>query len=571
MATQTPSGAPCPPATYTDIGAVQGTGAASPVVGQTVTIFGRVIGDFQDGDGLDGFFVQDDGDGNPNTSDGIFIASNSPVNAGDPVQVQGKVSEYFGRTQLVQSRSLYVCGTAPSISPVSLSPPVPSSDALEKYEGMLVTFPQSLYVTENYDLGRYGELSLASERLWQPTNVTAPGPAALAWQAANDLKRIVLDDGSNVEDPDPIDYPAPGLTAGNTLRSGDTVTGLTGVLDYASSDYRIQPTTLLNWAHVNPRPSNSAVGGTLRVASFNVLNYFNGPAFPTSRGADTPGELARQEDKLVSAILGLDADIIGLVELENDGFGANSAIQQLVNSLNASAPSGTTYDLIDGGVPQVGWDDITVGLIYRLETVQPVGPAAIKTDGAFASLNRAPLAQTFVQLSTGSQLTVAVNHFKSKGSSCPGDPDTGDGQGNCNQTRVAAANDLTTWLAADPTGSDDPDFLITGDLNAYAQEDPIEAIKSAGYTSLLESNLGLFAYSYVYFGQAGYLDQALASSSLVPQVAGATLWHINADEPVVLDYNTEYKSPGQLNSLYSPDAYRSSDHDPVVVGLNLAP
>jgi len=569
--TSTPTGSSCPPATITLIGAVQGTGETSPKNGQTVTIRGVVIADFQGSSEMQGFFVQDAGDSNPNSSDGIFIASTSPVNVGSPVQIKGKVTESFSRTQLINVQQVTLCGTPPTITPAGVSLPVTTSTNLEKYEGMLVTFPQVLYVTETYDLGRYGELSLASERLWQPTNVTLPGAPAIALQAQNDLKRILLDDGSTIQNPDPIEYPDPVLTASNTLRAGDSVTGLTGAMDFAFSEYRIQPVSTPAWTHNNIRTSNPVVSGTLRIASFNVLNYFNGPTFPTSRGASTPAEFTRQRDKIFNAILAMNADIIGLVEMENDGYGPNSAIQDLVNGLNAVAPSGTSYDFIDPGVSQVGTDEITVGIIYRVETVQPVGASAIKTNGAFANLNRPPMAQTFLQISTGGQLTIAVNHFKSKGSECPGDPDTGDGQGNCNQTRVNAANDLVSWLATDPTGSGDPDFLITGDLNSYAMEDPINSIKSAGYTSLIETYQGFFTYSYVFMGQSGYLDHALATSSLLSQIVGAVEWHINADEPIVLDYNMEFKTAGQIISLYSPDAYRSSDHDPVVIGLTLTP
>ena len=569
--TNTPSGSACPPQTVTLIGDVQGTGATSPKNGQTVFIEGIVVADFQETSEMQGFFVQDAGDGNPNSSDGIFVVSTKPVNLGDPVQVKGKVTESFSRTQLVNVKTVLICGSTSSIVPAAVSLPAANATELEKYEGMLVTLPQILYVTETYDLGRYGELSLASERLWQPTNITNPGPSAIALQAENDLKRIILDDGSTVQNPDPIEYPNPELTASNTIRSGDTVSGLTGVVDYAFSAYRIQPVSAPNWVHANPRTNNPVIGGSLKIGSFNVLNYFNGPAFPTSRGADTPAEFARQRDKIINAILSMNADILGLVELENDGYSSNSAIQDLINGLNASAPGGTTYAFINPGVSQVGTDEITVGIIYRVETVQPVGAAAIKTDGAFAVLNRPPIAQTFIQISTGGKITIAVNHFKSKGSACAGDPDTGDGQGNCNQTRVDAANALTAWLATDPTSSGDSDFIVLGDLNAYALEDPITAIKNAGYTNLIGTYEGTFAYSYVFFGQAGYLDHALATSSLTSQVVGAVQWHINADEPIVLDYNMEFKSNGQITSLYGPDPYRSSDHDPVLVGLNLTP
>jgi predicted extracellular nuclease len=182
-------------------------------------------------------------------------------------------------------------------------------------------------------------------------------------------------------------------------------------------------------------------------------------------------------------------------------------------------------------------------------------------------LNRPALAQTFAENASGQKFTVVINHLKSKGSDCNavGDPDIGDGQGNCNVTRTRAAGALARWLLTDPTGSGDPDFLIFGDLNSYAMEDPITALKNAGYYNLVSDFSGMWAYSYTFDGQSGYLDHALATLSLRLQIKGTTLWHINADEPFVIDYNTEYKP----QDLYTPTAYRSSDHDPVVVTLHL--
>ncbi|MEA3309947.1 MAG: hypothetical protein U9Q70_10605, partial [Chloroflexota bacterium] len=143
--------------------------------------------------------------------------------------------------------------------------------------------------------------------------------------------------------------------------------------------------------------------------------------------------------------------------------------------------------------------------------------------------------------------------------------------GNCNLTRQAATEAMLAWLATDPTGVADADYLIIGDLNSYAMEDPITTLKDGGYTDLLNSYVGAEAYSYVYKGQAGYLDHALASPTLLSQITDSTVWHINADEPRVLDYNTENKSAGQIISLYNADPYRASDHDPVVIGLELKP
>jgi predicted extracellular nuclease len=242
--------------------------------------------------------------------------------------------------------------------------------------------------------------------------------------------------------------------------------------------------------------------------------------------------------------------------------------------LNAATSPGN-YSFIDTGV--VGTDEIRVAMIYRPSVVTPVGAHAVLTSAVdplfIDTLNRPALAQTFAENANGQRFTVVANHLKSKGSDCNavGDPDTGDGQGNCNITRRNAATALANWLAADPTGSGDPDVLIIGDLNSYAKEDPIGALETAGYTNLVAQFGGPAAYSYVFGGQSGYLDHALANTSLAPQVTGVTEWHINADEPIALDYNTNFKSTNHVNTLFAPDAYRSSDHDPVLVGVCQAP
>jgi hypothetical protein len=229
----------------------------------------------------------------------------------------------------------------------------------------------------------------------------------------------------------------------------------------------------------------------------------------------------------------------------------------------------------------IGTDAIKVGMIYRPAVVTPVGVYqtldSLDNPLFLDTKNRPSLAQTFEVNATAARFTVVVNHFKSKGSDCNdvGDFDQLDGQGNCSGTRELAAMALVDWLASDPTNSGDPDYLILGDLNSYAQEDTITAIRAgpddvAGsgddYTNLIGHYQGLYAYSYTFDGQAGYLDHALANASLMPQVSGAADWHINSDEPDVLDYDTSFKPPAQ-DALFEPNQYRTSDHDPVVVGL----
>jgi hypothetical protein len=577
---------------------IQGNGLASPLEGQVHTIEGIVVGDFQTETTIRGFYLQEediDIDVDPATSEGIFVYDNyaspgsSNVNIGQRVRVNGTVAEFSNLTELNNVTEVEVCSTTAVATPATITLPFPDSTYLERFEGMAVTLPQTLTVSENYFLGRFGEVVLSNGRLHIPTNVVSPGAPAQAMLAANLLNYLILDDGRLAQNPDPIIHPAPELTAANTLRSGDTAGGVTGILSQSWSgfpgtdNYRLHPTAPPAFVASNARTAGPApVNGTSRVASFNLLNYFNGDGlgggFPTSRGADDLFEFTRQRDKIIPALIALDADVIGLMELENDGYGPNSAIADLVNGLNAVAGPGT-YAFVDPLLPALGSDEIAVGIIYKPGMVT-LDSFATDGTGAFAARNRQPLAATFSEISSGETFTVVVNHFKSKGSDCddgtvedpdnvfPDDPDTGDGQGNCNLTRRIAAEQLLTWLATDPTGSGDPDFLIIGDLNSYALEDPITLLESNGFTNLT----GAFEagdYSYVFAAQAGQLDYALSNLSLLVQVTGATTWHSNADEPAVLDYNTEFKTPGQIISLYNADPYRASDHDPVLIGLEL--
>ncbi|MEZ4615096.1 MAG: hypothetical protein R2867_06210 [Caldilineaceae bacterium] len=207
------------------------------------------------------------------------------------------------------------------------------------------------------------------------------------------------------------------------------------------------------------------MGGLLKVTGFNVLNYFNGDGvgggFPTTRGAKSAAEFERQRAKIIAALRMLDADVVGLMEIENDGYGPTSALQDLVNGLNeAIAATGAdgTYALIDPGVTPLGADEIAVGIIYNTATVTPTGGAATLATGAFDQdladfgRSRQPLAQTFSD-ANGERFTLVVNHFKSKRPS--GDPDEnnidrGDGAGSWNGRRTAAARDLIAWLATDP-------------------------------------------------------------------------------------------------------------------------
>ncbi len=569
-ATSTPTNACGDPATF--IYNIQGSGANSPDDGVIRTIEGIVVGDFQGATGLNGFNVQEEsGDGNPATSDGIFVfASSAPdVSVGQIVRVTGTVDEFNGLTELTSVTQTTICGTGTLPTPAAINLPVAAIADFEPFEGMYVTFPQTLHVTEVFGVGRYGEVGLSvNDRRFQPTNIVEPGAPANAQQSLNDRSRILMDDGSNTQNPAVVPFLAPD----NTLRPNDTTPGVTGILSYAFSFYRIYPTAQVTFTRDNPRDlTPEAVGGTVKVASFNVLNYFttidNGSN--DARGADSAIEFQRQRTKIVQALLGLDADILGLIEIENN----QTAIDDLVATLNISSTS--PYTVAPGLPGTYGTDAIKVAIIYRPSAATPVGTAQIDTD---AINNRPTVAQTFEV--NGQIFTVVINHFKSKG--CGGatglDLDQGDGQSCFNFTRTLQAQRLLTFLGQIATNVDDDDFILLGDFNSYAKEDPLDIIRNAGYTGLSETFLPAEEqYSYVFFGQSGELDHGFVSNGFLADVNDATIWHINSDEPIDLDYNddvlTSGEGPADYNQpyLYQPNAFRSSDHDPLLIGLDLQP
>lgn len=583
---------------------IQGSGATSPLAGQTVMTSGVVTKVHNNG-----FFLQDPlGDANALTSDAIFVFTRSAptVSAGQRIQLSGQVAEFSTGatganartvTALVSPTGITVLGTGFSVTPVAVSLPVANAGDLERFEGMLVTLSgplnAPLTVAQNFFQGRYGQLTLAAGgRLETPTNRFRPGPQAQALADENARRSILLDDGSSLQNPNPIPYLASGA------RAGDSVGPITGVIDHglATSSkpgpglYGIHPVAAPVFSSGNPRSTApDSVGGNLKVASFNELNYFtafidgggtaNGCSLGGSsstancRGASNAAEFSRQQAKIVAALATIDADAVGLMEIQNNG---NLAAQNLVNALNARVGAGTYATT---SLPaDTGSDAIRVAMVYKPARLAPLG-AAVSDNHPIN--NRPTLAQAF-RLANGESFTLVVNHLKSKGS-CPaagaadhaGNADSGDGQGCWNLLRTQQAQRLLAFVAERLAATDGSDALLIGDFNAYAQEDPIATLAAGGFADQVQ-RFNPFGYSYVFDGAAGRLDHALANPGLAAKVSRVVHWHINADEASVLDYNTEFKAPatgcgpGSCPSDPTvPDPYRSSDHDPVVVGLNL--
>lgn len=614
-----PSPTPSPSPSVTPISQIQGSGHTSPLVGQSVTTRGIVTRVNNNG-----YFIQSDTpDGNPLTSEGLFVFTSSAptVVANQLVQVTGTVAEYNTGaasnaltasrplTQLTNPSGLSLIASNQAITPTPLTLPA-TQEELEALEGMLVQVTNTLTASQNYFQGRYGQVTLSADgRLVKPTNLYPAGSVGAQQLAeANAQRQLLLDDGSSLQNPTPIPF----IGADNTLRAGDTLDGLVGVIDYGLStasntglaSYKVHPTQPVNFQRAHARSTQPAdVGGNLKVASFNVLNYFttftNGQtasgasgqgcslgssvAAGNCRGADNITEFTRQRDKIVQALLGLNADVVGLMEIQNNG---NAAAQNLVDALNAVAGAGTyavvplpvAFDATVGGSP-TGTDAIRVALIHKPAKATPQGSALADTNAVH---NRPPLAQTFTT-PNGERFTVVVNHFKSKSCSdaAGANADQGDGQGCYNASRQAQASRLLSFIADLQTRTGESDVLVIGDLNAYGKEDPILTLAQGGLNDLIAAFEGDAGYSYVFDGEVGYLDHALATASARGQVSGVTHWHINADEPFVIDYDMNFKrspSTGQCYvstatscspDLYTATPYRSSDHDPVLIGLNL--
>ena len=580
---------------------VQGSGTASPFAGQLVLVEGIVTSSFQATNQLKGFFIQEPDatvDADPATSEGIFIYTNlAPVTVspGDKVRVVGSVTE-FGTapntlTEIVTPTVTVLSTGNPLPAVIDVTLPVANLADLERYEGMRVRFVQTLTVSDHFDLAHFGEVTLkANGRALQPTNEvdlnddpasgTNSAPpntnqaAVTAFDSLNQRSSIILDDADSRSYPPVIPFVDP---VDHTLRLGSTVDNLTGIFSQSFGSYRLYATTTpaFNYA---PRPLTPPnVGGNVKVASANVLNYFNGDGlgggFPTARGANSLIEFNRQRAKTIAAISGLNADVVGLLEMENDGTGTNSAVQDLVNGLNAAAGPGTWAIIPDPAGYCCGnagtTDAIRPVIVYKPAVVTPSGASSTIIDSAF-NIGRAPVAQTFALVSNGEKFTLVMNHFKSKGSGGIGaDGDLGDGQAFYNNTRKLQAQALLSFIST--LSATTPRIITMGDFNAYEQEDPMDVLRAGGLATIINGDT-----SYMFNGLSGSLDHALGNAALMANISGAGHWHINADEPVFLDYNVETKvttgcSAASCTSqdFYTTAAFRASDHDPVLVGLQL--
>ena len=620
------SGEPGPGLVDTPIPDIQAVGAGddSAMVGATVTTVGVVTASYpaaESGLGatLDGYTIQTPGSGGAwdegrANSEALFVyaGKNGQVPApGTCVRVTGTVGEFPATTAKGNPQSLTQLSAtgftqvdgceAVASTPVT---GVPADGQAEPYESMLLAPQGTWTITDNYQTNQYGTLALTPgpEPLRAATDVVAPGQAARDYEAANAARVIALDDGTNTNllKGTATEVPYAYLANGAPARVGYHVS-FDGpvVLEPRHGSFVFQPTSMVA-GHpdrspvtiTGQRPGAPTVGGDTRVATFNVLNYFSDlgvdeagctgypdrtGAFVTAkkcrvRGAFSREAFANQQAKIVAAINALGADVVALEEIENplavgSGTDRDASLARLVEALNEAAGAGTWAYVPSPPIIPADEDVIRVAFIYKPARVSPVGSSVIHDDPAFTGLARQPLAQEFARVSLERAATptfvVIANHFKSKGSVPEGAPagnaDNGDGQGNANAIRVAQARALASFAAR---YADKPTLLV-GDFNSYSQEDPIKALEGAGWARVS----GAGPASYVYSGRSGSLDHVFANAAAKPLLAGVTSWAVNAQESIAFEY-----SRAGMNAHLSVEAdnpYRSSDHNPEIIGLTL--
>ncbi|MGK2309233.1 ExeM/NucH family extracellular endonuclease [Cutibacterium sp. V970] len=601
----TPTPIPTPDPTETPISKIQGNGPVSPLVDKTVTTVGVVTAAYPTG-GFNGIYIQTPGSGGTpkratDASDGVFVYSKwAAVNikVGDCVTVRGTVTEAHDLTGIGGSTRVdrrFGCAPVKATELTSL----PATDAeREAYEGMLVKPTSGYTITNNYGLNQYGQIGLADgdKPLYQGTEVALPGKDAEAVEVANKARYITLDDGASwnfMTNADAKNSSLPYLSQDTPMRTGTHVDFTSPVIMDQRFGWNFQPTgqvvgaasTLSPIKVGNNRPASPpAVAGSVKLASFNVLSYFtdlgqdepNCKAYldrdgnPVSanyclvRGAYTPKALADQQAKIVTAINGLGADVVSLEEVENSAQitwhssqPRDASLATLVDALNKATGKKVWAYVPSPSVVPPNEDVIRSAFIYKVGKVAPVGASQILADPAFANA-RQPLAQRFQPEGSKRTFVAVVNHFKSKGSG----EDDRTGQGKSNPSRVSQAKALTGWV--NTTFRDDPVFML-GDFNAYAMEDPIRAIKDAGFSEVVEER-DPGAASYQYSGRVGSLDHIFANAKAHELVSGAGIWDINGSESVAMQYSRRNYN---VTDFYTTSQFGASDHSPALVGFSM--
>ncbi len=555
------------PATPAKIYDIQGAGHSSTMVDQNVVTTGIVTG-VKLGGSAQGYYIQDpDGDGNSDTSDGIFVftGTNAPgVNIGDAVEVTGTVSEFgFGSdlsaTQISQTavtttatgQSLpdaIILGSSGYIVPDKIidsdgmtvfNPAVDALDFYESLEGMRVTLPNA-QVTENNN--RFGEIYAVDK-----DTATGLNDRGGITNASDDPQPEKLQIDDSLFD---------GRTADVTL--GDQLGDVTGIMGYGFGNFELLPTENITPTSGGLSPEVSlimAADDQLTVASYNVENL--------TAGDDRMALFGQQVVNNLNS-----PDIIGLQEIQdNNGTGrdvlsASQTYQDMIDAIIAAGgPEYAVAALDPESINSTGGQsngNIRNGFLYRVDRVDLKEGSLEFTPGydtdtyidpngveklSFAS-SRPPLSATFIF--NGEEINIVNVHFRSRGGSDPlfgSVQPPGTGKPEKRDAEAIFVNEYIQNILNDITDN----VIVLGDMNAFWFEQAM-ALLADDDLFALSSLLDIEErYSTIYQGVAQALDHMLVS---------AALWAMNP----IFDYV-------HVNSGFGD---QFSDHDPLLASFRIA-
>jgi len=321
---------------------IQGSGLSSPLDGRRVIAMGVVTALAPNG-----FFIQTASDGNPDTSDGIFVFTGSApsVAVGDEVEVTGTVDEFFGLTEISGSPIVTVLGSGAIPAPVVFNASVPSPDPTmpscsieyECYEGMLVEIPQGIVAASNQEFRSdpFAEVHVTAgpTRPFREPGIEFPGlpahPLIPVWDGNPEVFEL---------DPDKLGLPNLNIPAGSTLSAR-------GVIGFEFNHYEFWPSELNVVNATLPVPVRPKVPDEVTLGSLNVFRLFDDVDDPSSFstvGASrndavvSAQEYALRLVKLAAYIVDVmrSPDILAVQEAEKLGV-----LQDLAASINALDPS----------------------------------------------------------------------------------------------------------------------------------------------------------------------------------------------------------------------------------------
>ena len=394
-----------------------------------------------------------------------------------------------------------------------------TASSLQPYVGQTVTFDVPMVVCSND-----GGYTISTRRLFSPTNQVLPKSKDM--QAYNTI--VSLNAAGRVSISNISGY----HRCGEKIYDLKAYVESTSSLRFQSGEWKGNTRADLEQMNVHKELGVEDCDSCLVVCAYNLEWY------------DITKSTKQQ--KINAALTLIDADILGLIEIE----GQEPTRKRVAELLNGTLKH-RNYKYVSE-TKGLG-ESQTVVFVYDSKRIKPLGTIQYN-DKRVA--NRKKM-MCFELLSTGERFIYSLNHFKAKtGGGTGGNADIGDGQGGWNADRKEEAQSVVDEYKRWSRQIDESDILIMGDLNALGKEDPIMVLQENGMTDLHRRFHADTSYSYMHQRLAGYLDHALCNNSMIPQVTGLLVLHCNSDEIRNRDASS--------NNMFT-----ASDHDPVVVGLKL--